>query len=61
MHLRAGTRSSRLAVWQTDLVATRLRQAWPGLAVERVLITTLGDRISDVPLPRHRRQGHLHA
>ena len=52
MHLRAGTRSSRLAVWQTDLVATRLRQAWPGLSVERVLITTLGDRISDVPLPR---------
>ena len=52
MHLRAGTRSSRLAVWQTDLVTTRLRQAWPGLSVERVLITTLGDRIPDVPLPR---------
>jgi hydroxymethylbilane synthase len=52
MCLRAGTRSSRLAVWQTELVATGLRQAWPGLAVERVLITTLGDRISDVPLPR---------
>ncbi len=52
MCLRAGTRSSRLAVWQTELVTTGLRQAWPGLAVERVLITTLGDRISDVPLPR---------
>ncbi len=52
MSLRAGTRGSRLALWQTDLVASRLRQAWPGLQVERVLITTLGDRVSDVPLPR---------
>jgi hydroxymethylbilane synthase len=50
--LRAGTRSSRLAVWQTELVATRLSHTSPGLSVEHVLITTLGDRISDVPLPR---------
>ena len=52
MCLKVGTRSSRLAVWQTELVATGLRQAWPGLAIEHVLITTLGDRIPDVPLPR---------
>ena len=52
MCLKVGTRSSRLAVWQTELVATGLRQARPGLAIEHVLITTLGDRISDVPLPR---------
>lgn len=50
--LRVGTRGSRLALWQTDLVATRLQHAWPGVTVERVSFTTLGDRVSDVPLAR---------
>lgn len=52
MSLRAGTRGSRLALWQTDRVASRLGQAWPGLTVERVLISTLGDTVTDVPLAR---------
>ena len=50
--LLVGTRSSRLALWQTDLVASRLQQVWPGVAIERVTFTTLGDRVPDVPLPR---------
>lgn len=50
--LRVGTRASRLALWQTDHVVARLREAWPELAVERVPIRTLGDRVTDVPLPR---------
>ena len=50
--LRVGTRSSRLALWQTDKVAARLHDAWPGLTVERVSFTTLGDRVTDVPLPQ---------
>lgn len=52
VRLRVGTRRSRLALWQTDLVATRLQHAWPGVTVERVSFTTLGDRVADVPLAR---------
>jgi hydroxymethylbilane synthase len=51
-HLRVGTRSSRLALWQTDAVIARLEAVWPGLAVERVPISTLGDRVTEVALSR---------
>jgi hydroxymethylbilane synthase len=50
--LRVGTRSSRLALWQTDHVVDRLRQAWPRLIIERVRISTLGDRETSRPLSR---------
>ena len=50
--LRVGTRGSRLALWQADHVAERLREAHPGLVVERVVITTAGDRVVDVALSR---------
>jgi hydroxymethylbilane synthase len=50
--VRAGTRASRLALWQTEHVIARLSQAWPALSFERVHVRTLGDRITDVPLPR---------
>ena len=50
--LRVGTRASRLALWQTDYVIDRLRQQWPGLDVERVPITTLGDRVTTVALSK---------
>ena len=50
--LRVGTRSSRLALWQTDHVVERLQHAWPGLRVERVPISTLGDRDTSQPLSR---------
>jgi hydroxymethylbilane synthase len=45
-----GTRGSRLAVWQAEHVASRLRSAFPtlGLCLER--IRTTGDKILDVPL-----------
>ncbi len=52
LQLRAGTRGSRLALWQTDFVIAQLEQVWPGLSVERVPFSTLGDRVLDVPLPR---------
>lgn len=48
--LRVGTRGSALALWQTDFVIERLRALHPGLAVERVVIRTTGDRIVDRPL-----------
>lgn len=50
--LRVGTRASRLALWQTDHVIARLESAWPGLTIERVPISTLGDRVTSVPLAR---------
>ena len=50
--VRAGTRASRLALWQTEYVIERLSRAWPALSFERVQVRTLGDRITDVPLPR---------
>lgn len=48
--IRLATRQSALALWQTEHVATRLRNAHPGLAVELVPMTTRGDRIIDRPL-----------
>jgi hydroxymethylbilane synthase len=49
--LRMGTRGSALARWQTDYVAARLRDAWPGLAIDISVLHTQGDRILDKPLP----------
>jgi hydroxymethylbilane synthase len=45
--LRIATRQSRLALWQAQHVAAKLREAHPGLAVELVPMTTQGDRILD--------------
>ncbi|APW64166.1 hydroxymethylbilane synthase [Paludisphaera borealis] len=48
--LRIGTRGSRLARWQADWVADRLRAAHPGLTVELIEIKTQGDRDRNSPL-----------
>lgn len=48
--IRIGTRGSRLARWQADWVADRLRGLHPGLAVELVEIRTQGDRDRNTPL-----------
>jgi hydroxymethylbilane synthase len=45
--LRIATRQSKLALWQADHVATRLRAAYPGLEVVLVPMTTQGDRVLD--------------
>ena len=42
--LRVGTRGSPLALWQADWVERSLRRLRPGAVVERVIITTSGDR-----------------
>jgi hydroxymethylbilane synthase len=53
-HLRIGTRGSRLARAQTDLVCRALAAAHPELAapgaLEVVVIRTTGDRVTDRPL-----------
>jgi hydroxymethylbilane synthase len=49
-NLRIGARGSRLARWQAEWVADRLRGSHPGLAVEIVEIKTHGDRDRNSPL-----------
>ncbi len=49
--VRLGTRGSALARHQTELVAKRLRAAWPGLQTGLIVIRTKGDRVLDSPLP----------
>jgi hydroxymethylbilane synthase len=48
--LRLGTRGSRLALKQTQLVADELRKHVPGVVIEVVPIQTFGDTHDDVPL-----------
>jgi hydroxymethylbilane synthase len=48
--LIVGTRGSKLALVQSEMMAAALRAARPGLAVELKTIITRGDRILDVAL-----------
>ncbi len=50
VRLRAATRGSALARWQTDHVAALLQAADPGLEVDPVVIDTVGDRRQDLPI-----------
>lgn len=43
MRLRAGTRGSALARWQTATAIAAMQQVEPGLEVETVVVTTRGD------------------
>lgn len=45
-----GTRGSKLALWQAEHVAGRLRAAFPDREVRLETIRTTGDKILDVPL-----------
>ncbi len=49
-NLVIGTRGSKLALAQSEMMAAALRTAHPGLAVELQIISTKGDRILDVAL-----------
>ncbi len=48
--IRLGTRSSKLALAQTALVAQALRTAYPGLQIQVTHITTKGDVATSQPL-----------
>ena len=50
--LRIGTRGSRLALWQSEHVASHLREAFALLDVETVVIHTLGDQVLDQALSK---------
>ncbi len=51
MNIRLGTRGSRMAIFQSQLVADRLMAAHPGLTVDLVRIATAGDKDQTTPLP----------
>jgi hydroxymethylbilane synthase len=48
--LRIVSRKSRLALAQAEIVATQLRRFHPGLQIEIIGITTVGDEILNTPL-----------
>jgi len=48
--IRIGTRGSALALWQSRYVADLLSQRFPEIEIELAEITSLGDRVTDVPL-----------
>lgn len=48
--IRIGTRASQLARWQADHVQSLLAAAYPEAGLEQVLISTIGDRETRVPL-----------
>jgi hydroxymethylbilane synthase len=50
--IKIATRQSALALWQAEYVATRLKQAYPGIQTELVKMLTKGDKILDAPLAK---------
>ena len=50
--LKIGSRTSDLAVWQTNHVIARLQAAWPGLTCRVEPFITQGDKTLDKPLPQ---------
>jgi hydroxymethylbilane synthase len=49
--LTVGTRTSQLALWQTNHVIELLQTAWPDLQCEQRHFVTKGDKTLDQPLP----------
>ena len=50
--IRIATRTSQLAIWQSNLVASLLRERQPEVQVELVKVVTEGDRKIDTPLSK---------
>ena len=50
--IRIATRTSQLAIWQSNLVASLLRERQPEVQVELVKVVTEGDRRIDTPLSK---------
>ncbi|RUM57682.1 MAG: hydroxymethylbilane synthase [Persephonella sp.] len=52
LKVRIGTRKSKLALWQTEFIAKKIKEFFPEVEIEIVKITTKGDKILDVPLAK---------
>ncbi len=55
--LTIGTRGSQLALWQTNWVKAELEKRRPGITIEVQVISTKGDRVLDISLPKLGEQG----
>ena len=55
--LTIGTRGSQLAMWQTNWVKSEIERRHPGVSIEVEVISTKGDRVLDVSLPKLGEQG----
>jgi hydroxymethylbilane synthase len=55
--IRIGTRGSQLALWQAAFVESKLKQHFPELALERVIIKTEGDQDQQSSLTKIGGQG----
>ena len=55
--VRVGTRGSRLALAQANMVIDQLRQAHPDTTFAEVIVKTTGDKVTDVPLFKVGGQG----
>ncbi len=51
IEIRVGTRTSNLALWQTQFVAELIQQHWPNVTCTLVHMVTQGDKRLDRPLP----------
>src|SRR5499426_2587016 len=49
-NLIIGSRGSRLALWQTNLVKDRLEEAYSGLVISIEIIKTTGDKLTEASL-----------
>jgi hydroxymethylbilane synthase len=49
-HLTIGSRGSKLALWQSEMIKERISKLHPGLTVSIKVIKTTGDKITDAPL-----------
>lgn len=56
-HITIGTRGSQLALWQTNWVKAEIEKQHPGIEVKVRIISTKGDRVLDVSLPKLGEQG----
>ena len=57
--LRLGTRGSELALKQAEMVEAALRAAHPNLRVERKIITTVGDKRTDLRFSEFAQGAHV--
>lgn len=52
MHIRIGSRGSKLALWQSEYVARKLKEVYPNITYEIIVIKTKGDQIQNVSLQK---------
>ena len=52
MHIRIGSRGSKLALWQSEYVANRIMESFKDVTCEIVIIKTKGDKIQNVSLQK---------